>query len=304
MQSHLIKKLLLLIMLMLTIKCYANSNDTTLHLNFNSGNAAPYGMASTVVTINGHKLPLLFDLGASKDSIVLFPAALKKIKVHFRGNETCSTFGISFSGKSCLQNFILAKLIIGHFVLHNVPGQFTKQIWGGNAPKKNRNAFKYGVIGMKFLEKYGVLIDYSKSLVILSKNNKMPRSYAHKKWITVPFKIAGGIMTVARINNHNPVKFIWDTGSIPSIINNKNLFGSTIKNCHAYLPYSVNCKSIITKSFSIDGKKLPNTWFMVESIPLAAPFTGLVGDNFFRNNVVYVDFKKHRISILARRSQI
>lgn len=290
-----LKNALLFVFMLINAPCYADTNNIVLPLNFDSGNSAPYGMASTVVNIQGKKIPLLFDLGASKDFIVLKPAALKKIKVHFTGKKTCS---MSVSGKFCLRDFIIPKMVIGNLVLKNVPGAFADHMWGGNPVKKHRGAFQFGVIGMKFLEKFdGVLIDYSKATAILSKSCQLPSQYSREKWISIPFKIHGGVEIDANINGH-PAKLILDTGAVPSVIGNKNTFGSKIKNCYSYLPYPSPCKMIVTKTFSINSYPLKNTWFSLAPIPSAAHFTGLLGDNFFRNNVVYIDFKHRKILIM------
>jgi predicted aspartyl protease len=288
------KYVTLIVLLFLTTISYAGSNEIVLPLQFNSGNPAPYGMASTTVTINGKKIPLLFDLGASKEYIVLRPAALKKLKVHFTGKKTCSN---TLTGKICLPNFVINQLELEGSYFYNLPGQSAKSIWGGGVPKENAGAFKYGLMGMKFLSQFNLLIDYSHHKLILIKNNENPIGYHLGKWITIPFVLDGGIMTEAKINNYS-AKLIWDTGAVPSIIRSSDTFGSTPKQCSKKLPYEKNnCILIKTKTFSVAGKALPNTWFMLENLPKNIPFSGLVGDNFFRNNIVFINFKNKTLAI-------
>ena len=42
---------------------------------------------------------------------------------------------------------------------------------------------------------------------------------------------------------------------------------------------------------------IPNTWYKVMKIPSQAPFDGLMGSNFYRNNLVYFDFGSHKIHV-------
>ena len=278
---------------------FAQANETTLPLSFNSGNPSPYGMASTAVTINGKKIALLVDLGASKEFFAVTPKAIKGIKVHFTGNKIC---GKSLTGKACYPDIIIAKFKIGQFTIHNIHAALINKLWGGNSPKKIPGAFQYGVIGMKFLSQYNVLFDYPHAKLILAKHNYFPRAYRSYDWIKIPFALDGGVMTTTQINNHAPVKLIWDTGAVPSIINSNNTFGSTPTHCPHDLPYPICQKKLLkpllyTKQFSVDGKKLPNTWFKLEKLPSFVPFTGLVGDNYFRNNLIFVNFKNKTIWI-------
>jgi len=278
---------------------FAKTNETTVPLLFNSGNASPYGMASTSVEINGKKLPLLVDLGASKEFLSLTTKALQGNKVHFTGNKTC---GKSLTGKTCYPDIIISEFKISQFTLHNVHAELIDKLWGGHTPKKMPGAFQYGIIGLKFLSQYGVLFDYPHSKLILTKDNHMPYEYQHNNWTTIPFVLQGGITTTTKINDNTPVKLVWDTGAVPSIINSNNTFRSARSNCPGYLPYP-SChkkpysKLIYTKQFSVDQKQLPNTWFMLEKLPSSVPFTGLVGDNYFRNNLIFIDFKNKTISV-------
>jgi hypothetical protein len=44
--------------------------------------------------------------------------------------------------------------------------------------------------------------------------------------------------------------------------------------------------------------KLPNNWFkVISTLPPIAPFNGLVGSNFYQNNLIYFDFDSHKIFV-------
>lgn len=287
--------------LFFNVIAFAQLEQTTLPLSFDSGNPAPYGMASTPVKINGKQIPLLVDLGASKEFLALTDHAVKGIHIKYTKTKTCGT---SVAGKKCYPDIIISEFKIGQFTLHNVHAVLIHQLWGGNTPKKMPGAFQYGVIGMKFLSHYNALFDYAHSKLILTRSNRIPSAYPSNDWITIPFIIKDGVMTMSQINGHKPIKLIWDTGAIPSIVNLNNTFGIELKKCPQYFPY-LEChqkpykKLIYIQQFSVGNKKIPNTWFMLEKLPSFVPFTGLVGDNYFRKNLVFIDFKNKTISIHA-----
>lgn len=66
---QLIKRILFGFVLIFTNYVFAQNIDlkqTKLPLQFNTGNPAPYGMPSAVITIQSKKIPLIFDTGAQK----------------------------------------------------------------------------------------------------------------------------------------------------------------------------------------------------------------------------------------------
>lgn len=108
----------LLIFLSCLNTVWANQlTQTTLPLEFNTGNPAPYGMASTVITIEGKTLPLILDTGAKKYGLALTNEALKKIHVQFTGKFICSN---SLTGKHCEKEFIVPEVKLGSFTIKNV----------------------------------------------------------------------------------------------------------------------------------------------------------------------------------------
>ncbi len=91
--------------------------QTTLPLEFNTGNPAPYGMASAIITIEGKALPIIVDTGAKKYGLALTKEALKKIHVQFTGKFICSN---SLTGKHCEKEFIVPEVKLGSFTIKNV----------------------------------------------------------------------------------------------------------------------------------------------------------------------------------------
>ena len=76
--------LLLILFITSVVVAQPKALESTLPLKFDTGNPAPYGLASTVITIQGKKLPIIFDTGAKKYELALTNNALKNIRCALR----------------------------------------------------------------------------------------------------------------------------------------------------------------------------------------------------------------------------
>lgn len=294
------KCLLILFSLFLSNIIFAQSQkasatiQTVLPLRFDSGNQAPYGLPSTVITIQGKKLPILFDTGASKAELVLSQEALKNINVKFTKKKICFK---AFDGKHCQKEFIIPEIKLGAFVVKNVKGTLMTKLWGGH--EENfipTEASRNGVLGFGLLSKFNVLLDYPNAKVLLIKPGNQPSDYKIKRWVHFPF--VGYLNTNLKING-KIINVSWDTGAVPSVI--RKSIASDFKStpCPGNAPYArKNCLSVETTSFTTDkDEELPNTWFKIVDMPSYAPFDALIGDNFYKENLVYFDFNKHCIYV-------
>src|SRR3990167_8674781 len=169
------------------------------------------------------------------------------------------------------------------------------KLWGGH--QKNfieTAASENGVIGYQLLSRFNVLLDYKHSQAILTSKNSDPIKFKTDQWVCVSFykKLLTHI-----IINGKPMTMGWDTGSVPSVIKQSSVKAFKRTTCQSHAKFKVkNClktNSIVTKS----GYHLPSTWFSVQNIPVYAPFDGLFGSNFYRNNLVYFNFRNHKIYI-------
>lgn len=292
-------KISLLTLLLLYLNCVAFAkpivDQSTLPLKFNTGNPAPYGWPSMVITIADRKLPIVVDTGAQKYQIALTSEALKNIPVKFTGNKICSTAN---TGKFCGDEFIIPEVHLGSFVVKNVTGVKMTKWWGGNdASFKATEASRNGLIGYPLLSKFNVLLDYPNAKLILIKPHAKPQHYSVDQWITIPFQ--GHLLTKPNFN-HKPITLSWDTGALPSVIKASYVDKISKKPCPTAAPYAKeNCSSVQPNSFSTtEGKQLPGIWFMVvDNLPPITPFDGLVGTNFFANNPVYFDFDQKLIFV-------
>ncbi len=271
-------------------------NQTTLPLKFNTGNKI-HGLPSTVVEIQGKMIPLLLDTGASKSEILLTNHALEGINIHFTGEEHCTQIT---SKKTCFRELLIPELKIGNFFLHDVKGQLVK-FWNSEAKKNfvGTQASQNGLIGLGFLAKFNVLLDYPHEHVTLVAAKHSLIGFSTEHWINIPFQIQGGIVTSVILNN-KPATLIWDTGAIPSKIKSSVNFGE-IAPCTADKTYRQTHCSLLWSSLSFVGDNqiyLPKTWFLIDdTLPSDIPFDGFIGSNFYEENLVYFDFDNHKIYI-------
>jgi predicted aspartyl protease len=268
--------------------------EAILPLKFNTGNEV-HGLPSCIIEIQGKNIPLILDTGASKYELALSRYALKNIKAVYHSKKECSK---TISAKFCAETFIIPELKIGPFFLYNVQGIIMPKLWGGNdANFKHTEASKNGVIGLRLLSHYGLLLDYANSRAILTKANIPPQNYDITAWIKIPFNFQGGISTTAKINGEVK-KLIWDTGANPSIIRSTDLINKASRPCPRDAYYNESgCSLIKTQQFSINNEIIPNNWFMLSSLSKSMPFDGFVGSNYYEKNVLFFDFNNKFIYI-------
>ncbi len=271
--------------------------EVVLPLKFNTGTPNPYGFASTTIYVQGKRLPVIIDTGANQYGLVLSKKALQRIQIKVTGQQICST---AINGKHCEAEFIAPQVQIGTFQLKNVEGQVLTKLWGtGGRGFKKTKASEDGLLGMRFLSKFNVLLDYPHKRMILVNPISRPIEYDIKNWIAIPY--TGHLLTQLKFNG-KPITLSWDTGAVPSVIRKTYATPFSVLPCPSKAPYAkLNCNSIMSTSFTTEGgQKLPGIWFkLMDNLPerRIAPFDGLVGTNFYANNLVYFDFSHHKIYI-------
>lgn len=270
-------------------------NETTLPLEFNTGNPAPYGMPSTAIEIEGKSIPILFDTGAKNTELALTQHALKNIHAKFTGKIQCFN---AFDGKHCQKEFIIPEVKLGDFIVKNVKGILIKNLWDSqhNNNFQETEASRDGVMGYALLSKFNILLDYPQAKTILTKPHHQPEQYNLTNWHAIPF--TDHVQTKLNLDGRI-LNFTWDTGAIPSKVNRKLAQKFPQINCPKNNPYkddSETCLRVETSLITENNGSF-KTWFSVEDFPATAPFDGLIGSNFYAENRVYFDFDNHKIYI-------
>ncbi len=288
-----IKKLISsLLLFIFASSIYAADTQTTLLLTFNTGNAAPNGLPSTTITIQGKTLPLIFDTGDSTTGVSLTEQALSQIKVNYVNSTRCFN---RTDGRHCQREFIIPEINIGGFVVKNVPGSVMPPLTGQGFVQTD--ASRNGILGYKVLSQFNVLLDYPNSKVILVKREHLPRDYDVAGWTSVPFY--GRLMTKLSIDGHSMVAR-WDTGALPSVIKSTSAKAFSQQSCPPGFPYKLTLCRLVTYGLlqTPQGKFLAgNNWFQVQDIIPATPFDVIIGSNFYAKNLTYFDFDQQRIAV-------
>ena len=279
---------------LLSTSALAQPFETTLPLQFNTGDKND-GLPSTVITIQNKQIPIILDTGTIDTDIALSREALEGTQVYFTGKDSCYR---SLNRYSCQQHFIVPRAQLGGFIVKNIRGMLMEKFWGSNNRHfKETQASHDGAIGLSLLSQFNLLLDYSHHKMVLVKQGHFPAGYDVKNWTRVPFVNRDGIVTYAKING-KLVTLLWDTGSVPSKIKQYFNFMRDSRVCNKKINYAIsNCRYVVANHFSITRQALSPTWFLLDHIPSNIPFDGLIGSNFYEENLVFFDFKNHLIYV-------
>ncbi len=286
------KKLTMLLSCLSLIQTETALAEVVLPLKFDTGNAAPYGFPTTIISIQGQTFPIIVDTGGKKWGVMLREQAIHKLHVQFTGKTICSQ---TTEGRICLKEIIIPEIQIGDYLVKNVHGTYLPKWWGHVENFKETEASRNGMLGFEVLSQFNFLIDSQQGRIIFTKKDEKLTGYDIKNWISLPFK--GHLQTQLNLND-KPIIFSWDTGAVPSIIKQSKVAISAL--CPKDSPFKgrVNCfYTTPTSLTTMNGKNLPATWFMISPIPSFAPFDGLIGANFYQQNVVYFAMGEKRIYI-------
>ena len=266
----------------------ANSDEIILPIYF-----SPNGDPIASIQIQNHKIPLIFDNGASKSSIVLSKNIIKKLNLRIIPTDKKVCTLDDTGKKTCRTVYTIPELKIGSITMHNIPCELMDKLWGGHRDEGFIwfEAAKNGVIGLNLLRQFNILADFKNSKVILSTLGKYPHQYDIKNWIQIPFSYEYGITTIAKINGVDTT-LVWDTGANNSIMKSTAKILAEKKYCESKNDPSCYFE---TTTFIVGDKQLPKTRFSIQKDEL--PFDGLIGSSFFKEHKAFFDFKNNMLFI-------
>ncbi|EKE01545.1 MAG: hypothetical protein ACD_21C00106G0005 [uncultured bacterium] len=252
------------------------------------------GLPVTSIQIQGHKIPLIFDNGASRSNVVLSKELVRKLHLKIIPTNKKSCFHGDDGKVMCLKVYTVPELKIGNMTMHNVSCELMDKLWGGHYDEGFIwfEAAKNGVIGLELLRQFNVLVDYKASRVVLMKPGEYPHQYDIKSWMKIPFSNKYGITTIAKINGVD-VTLVWDTGANNSIMKSTVKIPAKKKSC-AYKE-NPSCQYFETTTFMLGDNQLPKTEFFIQKSEI--PFDGLIGSSFFKEHQVFFDFKNNLLFV-------
>lgn len=280
-------KYFLSVILLVPTIIFANAKDEIIvPLQFSE-----QGFPVATVQIQNHNIPLIFDNGASRSNIVLNKDIVKQLnlKIIPTNNEVCSH---DDTGKrNCLKTYIIPELKIGQLTLQNISCELMDKLWGGHYDEgfKWFAAARNGVIGLKLLQQFNLLLDYKHSRAILTTLGTYPKEYDIKNWVAIPFDKKGIIN--AQINGVN-VSLVTDTGANNSIMKASAKVLVDKKPCD---PKKDLCQYLEPKTFTVGNKQLPKIKFGVQQDEF--PFDGVIGSSFFKEHQAFFDYQNNILFI-------
>ena len=210
--------------------------------------------------------------------------------------------------KATLREFILPKIQMAGLVINNIKGIETHPFpWGSGSDEPPESA-KNGVIGLGFVAKFNIIIDYKNAKLILIKGDGFPPGYDIFSWKKIPFTMSrGNVITSANRLNSSKKKLslLWDTGVPFNFIKPASTTFGEIKSCTKIIVDKPGdnlkeCNEIIT-TFIMGNYHFKNMNFHIDSMK-GLPADGIIGEPFFKTHAVYINFSQRMLAINATKN--
>lgn len=243
------------------------------------------------VDIQNAKYSLKMDLG-SKFQLTLSKRVLNQLNKKNAGTLLSRDMhGNSYETPA----YLISQIKVGDFcrrdVLVNEESDdfvLNTTFWMDTNKSKDPFEDQIGTIGRGLLEKRNLLLDFYNSIVFISNDiNRFNESGYHLKDLTkCSFEIGrtGIILTI--ITDIGATRFSLDTGSTISFIRSSFVKNSSGENNKYGIPF------ITSSIFEIAGKDFGNMNLYLQNItPELSEIDGILGMDFLKNHVVYIDYK-------------
>lgn len=283
-----------LIIIMLSTLLYGTCGfgANIVKISSDTGFNKPFIIPHAVTILNGHKTPLMIDLGASMGDvdIILKKKAAHRLGIKGHAPKTCA---YSQSGITCYLTTSIENIKIGNRTYHNLKGLIALKDWGGATFYKNikkGKSYKNGVITLAFLKKFNVFFNFNNHTMVLLNKNEFPPQYIYQH-TPMPFTINNGVNTTLSINDQK-LHLIWDTALMPSILDNTKIPPSKTTRCST--KYDAFSKA--PQCLSLNTTQLQNRFMVCNTkLPPQAKIDGVVGSDYFYTHKVFIDFTNYLI---------
>lgn len=107
------------------------------------------------------------------------------------------------------------------------------------------------------------------------------------------------LVTSTKVGNKS-LTFLWDTGAPLSVVQPAAKISGEVRDCSKTVLFKLasnpkDCKAITT-NVMMNGYDFGHVTFYVYNMP-GLPADGIIGDDFFKNHLVYIDFSKRILTI-------
>lgn len=270
---------------------FAQSLEVTWDLTFDNG----YNLPSVIMDFQDKKIPFILDTG-SKSALHLPMALINKIPNKTENSEKLKFNDLTGDIKE-VRSFIVDKLKLGSFIFNNVQVLEYKS-WGlfissdlnkSNPEKKGIDAEK-SVIGLGLFKDYVLNINYPENKITISDDIKISDDL-NKNWFSIPFHLNNYGLVINLFDGLKNYEMILDTGAAVSIIKEKSLSPFSKK---LTIP-KYNFRYTALEMADLDSVKVEA--IIIDSLPDVFEPDGILGSNFFRENIVKIDFKNKQMWI-------
>ena len=270
---------------------FAQSLEVTWDLTFDNG----YNLPSVIMDFQDKKIPFILDTG-SKSALHLPMALINKIPNKTENSEKLKFNDLTGDIKE-VRSFIVDKLKLGSFIFNNVQVLEYKS-WGlfissdlnkSNPEKKGIDAEK-SVIGLGLFKDYVLNINYPENKITISDDIKISDDL-NKNWFSIPFHLNNYGLVINLFDGIRNYEMILDTGAAVSIIKEKSLSPFSKK---LTIP-KYNFRYTALEMADVDSVKVEA--IIIDSLPDVFEPDGILGSNFFRENIVKIDFRNKQMWI-------
>ena len=283
------KKLLSLIILF--ISNFAQSAEITWDLFFDN----IYNLPSIIMDFQGEEIPLILDTG-SKEALHLPIALINKIPNKTENSEKVRSIDLSGNIKE-VRSFIVDRLELDSFIFNNIQvleykswGLFISSDLTRSNPDKEEIDAENSVIGLGLFKDYVLTINYPENKITISDSINISDDL-NKNWISIPFYLNRNGLVINMFDGLNNYEMILDTGATVSIIKEESLSPFSSK----FFEPEDNFRYISLEMTDVASDKIKA--IIIDSLPDEFESDGIIGFNFFRKNIVKIDFRNKQMWI-------
>ncbi len=287
-KTKLIDFLSIFIMLLISSNLYAESSSySVIPLKFYSREPI------AKIFINGVATNLIVDLGTSSFDLMLSKQVLTRSGAKLSSIDNKNFFSNYRRQKYPIKTYSITQVQLGDYKLHNLSALgFPGMGFFSDDPAKLSPILNNGTIGVNLLKKFNIIFDYQHHKMVLIKNNAQINEYKVDEWKRIPIYYASdNILTRGSIGKV-PVRIILDTGN-----NALTMSLEILQKIKSVTKDGVikDDEHQIVSNLSIGNYLLKAQTFEVHNTHPEADIS--LGWDFFKNHVVYFNFKEKYMAI-------
>jgi hypothetical protein len=235
--------------------------------------------------VDGHELPLMFDLGGDFDLVLTEPALALVRTTPVEGSYQSSDVKGNIIEAPL---FRVAQVDISGVVFADVTGHADRS----DPSYRRTDIGDMGILGQPFFRSKKIVLDYAQRRLTIIPGESLEAEAAGCRGTQVQFlpEWEGAPVTKA-VTDVGDLVMVWDTGAPVSIIRKQLAIDSHAKIADDFLE---------SKRFMLGGTDFGPLALRAFDYQEPQGTDGFVGHSFFATHVVCVDFQSRRLLVRAR----